>query len=332
MRLNQALTQLPIRFSGERLAAEVNALPATAWTPHPSGYPGNDAVRLVTPDGNDTDSLFGPMAPTEHLQRCPYIMDVMAELGAVWGRSRLMGLGAGAEVPGHIDVNYYWRTHTRVHIPVITNPGVKFTCGGETVKMAAGECWVLDTFRSHTVVNQGSARRVHLVIDTVGGEHLWDLIRAGEAGANADGPVVEPKAVSRDALVFERTNAPTTMSPWEIKCHIADLLADTQPHPDLRKVAACLDRFTTAWAAAWARFETSEAGLPVYSHLVETVRHNLAEIGTGDLTLANGRLLYFVLDVVVFIGATGREKDAGTRPLAFGPQISRQPPSSIALD
>lgn len=330
MRLTKPLVQLPIRFSAERLAAEADALPQSAWTPHPSGYPGNDAVRLVTPGGEDTDSLFGAMGPTKHLLGCPYIMDVMAELGAVWGRSRLMGLAAGGEVPPHIDVNYYWRTHTRVHIPVITNAGVEFTCGGETINMAPGECWVLDTFRSHTVANRGPSRRVHLVIDTVGGEHLWDLIRAGESGAQADNVIAERASGSRETLEFEQANAPKVMSPWEIKCHIAELLAETEPHPDLAKVAARLDRFTTAWMGAWARFEMAQAGLPIYSGLIDSVRRDLEIMDAGHLTLTNGRSLYFVLDVIVFIGATGREDGTG-RKLAFGPGSNQQPPRIAAL-
>ena len=330
MRLNKPLVQLPIRFSAEKLAAEVNALPQDAWTAHPSGFPGNDAVRLVTPGGSDTDSPFGAMAPTEHLLRCPYVMDVMAALGAVWGRTRLMGLAAGAEVPPHIDVNYYWRTHIRVHIPVITNPGVEFTCAGQTINMAPGECWVLDTFRTHTVANRGASRRVHLVIDSVGGEGLWDLIRAGEAGAQAGDTTIDQSNGGLEALQFEQANAPKVMSPWEIKCHIADLLAETKADPDLQRVADRLDRFTTAWMAAWARFETADAGMPVYSELVDTLRADLEEMGAHHLTLINGRPLYFVLDAIVLTGATGRGEGV-RRKLVFGPQTNQHSPRAAAM-
>ena len=43
MRLSKPLLQLPIRFDAERLAAEVNALPPSAWLPHPTGFVGNEA-------------------------------------------------------------------------------------------------------------------------------------------------------------------------------------------------------------------------------------------------------------------------------------------------
>ena len=132
MLVSRPFLKLPIRFDAEALAAEVRALPPSAWSAHPTGFVGNEAVRLVSPGGAPTDEFEGPMAPTPALEQCRYVREIMAELGGVWGRSRFMGLAAGADVPPHIDTHYYWRTHLRLHIPVITNPGVLFTCDDET--------------------------------------------------------------------------------------------------------------------------------------------------------------------------------------------------------
>ena len=90
--------------------------------PHPQNFDGNIAVPLVSPGGGVNDDWSGPMGPTDALDRCAYIKEIMAELNSTWGRSRLMGLDPGAVVPEHVDVHYYWRTHLRIHIPVITNP------------------------------------------------------------------------------------------------------------------------------------------------------------------------------------------------------------------
>ena len=95
MRLTQPFLKLPIRFDADALAAEVRALPPSAWTPHPTGFVGNEAVRLVTPAGQDTDAIEGPMAATPNLERCDYVRQIMAEIGGVWGRSRFMGLAPG---------------------------------------------------------------------------------------------------------------------------------------------------------------------------------------------------------------------------------------------
>ena len=300
MHLQQPLIQLPISFCADTLAEEVRALPADAWVPHPQGFPGNEAVPLVTPGGEVTDSFLGQMGPTEALRSCPYIMEVMREIGAVWGRGRLMGLGPGAEVPEHVDVKYYWRTHTRIHIPVITNPEVHFTCGGQTVHMGAGECWVFDTFQNHTVTNGGQAQRIHLVLDTVGGLNLWDLIEAAQS-KNAGGPrAVRVGEGKGGALLFERFQAPRIMSPWELRFHVDQLVERCVPSSELDDVRRCLDRFINGWFAAWAIYRADDAGLPGYRELVVSARENLNAINGTEILLNNGRLLYNVLDVLLF--------------------------------
>jgi hypothetical protein len=253
MRLDQPFLKLPVRFDAEALGAEVRALPTAAWTEHPTGFEGNEAVRLVTVRGEPTDDFKGPMAPTEWLDACPYVREIMAEIGGVWGRSRFMGLGAGGEVPQHVDSHYYWRTHWRIHIPVITNPAVTFSCGPETVHMAPGECWTFDSFRWHRVHNGGSEQRIHLVLDTVGGAPLWELMDAARFGPS-ETKFLRPGERSGAGLLFEQVNAPRVMSPWEIRTHVRFLLDNTIPHPLLEPVVRSLDRFMDDWTVAWSRF------------------------------------------------------------------------------
>jgi mannose-6-phosphate isomerase-like protein (cupin superfamily) len=300
MRLESPFLKLPIRFDADVLAAEVRALPPSAWTPHPTGFEGNEAVRLVTVDGEPTDDFKGQMAPTEHLIACPYIGEIMAELGGVWGRSRLMGLGAGGEVPKHLDSHYYWRTHWRIHIPVITNPAVTFMCGGETVHMGAGECWMFDSFRQHRVHNGGREQRVHLVLDTVGGSRLWDLMDAAKAGSALVKTLV-PCEHSGDGLAFEKVNSPKVMSPWEIRTHVAFLLGHAVPHPRLEAIAARLERFIDDWAVAWAQFGTDDAGLPDYLRILGELKRDLGTLGGADILLRNGLQLYLAFDHVVLV-------------------------------
>ena len=305
MRLGKPLLQLPIRFDAEKLAAEVNALPSSAWMPHPGGFAGNEAVPLVSPGGEQTDDFEGPMGPTEQLQRCPYIMDLMAELDGVWGRSRLMGLAPGAVVPVHIDVHYYWRTHLRIHIPVITNPGVLFTCNNETVNMKAGECWVFDSFALHYVQNKGTERRVHLVLDTVGGEKLWDLVEAASAGAEPGPTVWEglPAGTARRPLAYEQINRPKVMSPWEMRRHVDYVLDHAPVEEQNGPVARQLDRFITAWHAAWAQYGTSDEGLPTYRSLIEGMRAELKAANAHEIVLRNKQGLAFVIDALVLWNA-----------------------------
>ena len=327
MQMTRPFLKLPICFDAEALAAEVRALPPSAWTPHPTGFVGNEAVRLVSPGGAPTDDLEGPMGPTEQLGGCQYIREIMAEVGAVWGRSRLMGLAPGGEVPLHVDTHYYWRTHLRIHIPVITNPEVLFTCGEEAVHMAAGECWLFDSFQWHKVENKGDAQRIHLVLDTVGGGRLPELMAAGEAG-DAEPRLFAARQRDGDKLRFEQLNAPKVMSPWEMRCHLAFLADQVNADPLLPSVVRRMEQFVDDWAAAWAEFGTDETGQPAYSQLLKTVRSDLGKLGGEGVTLRNRWPLYHMFEQLIFQMALPRPT---AQPLMAGSVTqARQSPAYSA--
>jgi Aspartyl/Asparaginyl beta-hydroxylase len=305
MKISAPLLKLSRQYSAERLAQEVMALDPTAWLPHPGRVVGNDAVPLITPNGLITNAFSGPMAPTEHLRRCPYILEILAELGAVWGRSRLMGLASGAVVPEHVDVGHYWRTHFRIHIPVITNPKVIFTCEGEKANMAAGECWIFDSFRTHDVHNGGADKRIHLVLDTVGGEKLWDLIREAELAGPAGSELfyLDPGVTPTANISYEQINTPEIMSIWEVRCHVDFLVDQAPPGPIFDAVMLKLDRFLHAWGALWARFGADQDGIPHYQKLIQSIRLELGRSEAGRVTLPNGIGLDRALNELVFMTA-----------------------------
>jgi hypothetical protein len=298
MNFETPFIKLPLQFDAQTLEREVRALPDSAWVPHPTGFVGNEAVRLVTVGGQPTDAFEGPMRPTENLARCPYIVEVMAELDGVWSRSRLMGLGPGAEVPEHVDSHYHWRTHIRIHIPVITDPKVLFTCGDGTVHMAPGECWLFDSFRFHRVENGWTERRVHLVLDTVMTDSIHRLIDA--ASAAREPQQVKPGTHPRPPLKFEQINAPAIMSPWEMRCHLAFILEHTVDHPRLPLLRERLERFADAWAAVWAQFGPSHPGVPDYRRLLSTGRNDALHLTGDEMALTNTVPLIDVLDQLVF--------------------------------
>lgn len=286
MRVGRPLLKLPMRFCGETLAREISALPANAWMEHPEKFDGNIAVPLVSPGGAITDEVAGPMAPTRWLGQCHYVAEIMRELDSTWGRSRLMGLKPGAQVPEHVDVHYYWRTHFRIHIPVITNRQVSFTCDGETVHMQAGECWLLDSFFNHSVANGGEETRIHLVLDTVGSGAFWDLIEAARNGTAEEKFVARGQTPNRP-LAFEQVNAPLVMSPWEMKTHIAYVSEWTDEQPGRVEIFKILDRFVMAWEGSWGRFGISEQGLPAYVAHLDEVDAALARLSGPRVMMRN---------------------------------------------
>lgn len=284
MRVDEPLLRLPLQFEAATLAAEIAALPADAWRPHPNRIPGNEAMFLVTTHGGLNEDLTGPMAPTEYLKACPYLMQALAAIGAVWGRCRLMRLAPGATVPPHVDTNFYWRRHVRVHVPIDTAPEVTFTVRGNTVHMGAGECWIFDTFSPHQVVNGWTRARTHLVCDTVGGEQLWTLMEAARAGA-------KPRQVAPGGPVELRFEGRTTgevMSPWELRYHLDFVVEQAGPHPRIALLAKRLERFAVAWNGVWAEHGPEPSGHADYRGLIAELERDLATLGTADVRLRNG--------------------------------------------
>ena len=300
MKFDRPFLKLPIRFDAKALEREVRALPDSSWVPHPTGFPGNEAVRLVTVGGRPTDDFDGPMRPTEDLARCPYIQETMAEIDGVWTRSRLMGLGPGAEVPLHVDAHYHWRTHVRIHIPVITDPKVLFTCGDDTVHMAPGECWLFDSFRFHRVENGWTERRVHLVLDTVMTPSLQALIDGALSDPPAEVKDLAPGTRPQPELKFEQFNAPGIMSPWEMRCHAAFIFDQAAEDPRVPALRERIERFADAWGAVWAQFGPTAHGLPAYRRLLLECRSEVIRPATNDLVLTNEAYLANVLDSLIF--------------------------------
>jgi len=293
MKLQVPFVQLPLQFDAARLAFEVHALGDQPWRPHPQKYPGNFALPLISAHGNpDSDSIAGPMRPTPWLAQCPYLMQVMERLGAVWGRTRLMKLSGQAEVTPHADINYYWRDRVRVHVPVLTRPSVRFICGDAEVNMAPGECWIFDTWREHRVINAADDERIHLVADTVGSETFWDLVGQGRTPGRDPRPgwhaqPFAPTADSHPALRFETMNVPEVMTPWELRDHVGFLLGDLRPHPQAPVVQQLAARFVITWQALWSQYGSDRAGWAAYRDAIDALIASLQPLA-APLQLVNG--------------------------------------------
>ena len=215
VKLQFPFIQLPLRFDAAVLAAEIDAIDEACWLPHPQGFAGNSMLPLVAVGGDaGNESFAGPMQPTPHLQDCPYLTEVIASLGVTVGRTRLMRLSGHSEVREHVDQGYYWAERVRVHVPIVTQPTVRFECGGATVNMAAGECWIFDTWRQHRVFNDAVESRTHLVVDTVGGGAFWEQVGQGrpypDAGTQADG--WQPRLVAPQSNATPRSPSKRSMS------------------------------------------------------------------------------------------------------------------------
>jgi uncharacterized protein (TIGR03032 family) len=286
MRLDRPLVRLPLAVDADRLAAEVATLDDGLWRDHPEGAPGNTAIALLAHDGKlDDDSTVGAMRPTPVLAELPYTRQVLAALDSTIGRTRLMRIEHETELHEHVDINYYWWHHLRVHVPVVTSSDVRFTVGDTSAHMAPGEVWVFDTWSLHRVDNPSSTARIHLVVDTVGSAELWDLV---------EHPDRDPREITwaphaPAPLRLETVNWPVVMEPDELDAILGALLDDyaTVDHDAAARARGELRAFQRAWRDTYAQFGAAPAGAPLYAALVERATRVLAHYEQGHV-LPNG--------------------------------------------
>jgi hypothetical protein len=178
--------KLPFAFDADALAVEALAFDESEWIKHfnRAYYEGDwSGVPLRSPHGRLTlgpdPSGTAPWLETPYLERCPEIGRVLAELACETMSVRLLRLGPGARILEHQDYNIGLDYgYVRLHVPVVTGPGVEFMLGGEPLHMLPGECWYVDVWNAHSVHNPGPNPRIHLVIDCIVNPALLQLLRS----------------------------------------------------------------------------------------------------------------------------------------------------------
>jgi uncharacterized protein (TIGR03032 family) len=299
VKLDTEFIKLPLLFDARRLAEEAATISESEWKAHPQGFAGNSAISLVAVGGDPkTDAVAGRNAPTPILQRLPYIRQILAALQAPIGRTRLMRIASKSEANAHVDSSYYWLQRVRVHVPLVTWPSVQFLCGDKQLHMAAGECWLFDTWRLHNVLNPAEVQRIHLVVDTVGSSGFWQLVDGGERPFLRGGsPTATPRFVPFESqlqvtIPTESFNFPVVMSPWEQEHLIRFLLDDLKQVPDLNssafhRLAELLSGYQRDWHGLWAQFGELPEGWDSYRQVREELQADLKSL-EGMLRLPNG--------------------------------------------
>ncbi len=302
MRLSRPFFQLPVLFETARLQAEVAALPVEAWVPHPDGVPGNSATRLISSGGEETDSVHGQMLPTRWLAAMPYLRQILAGFGVVWGRSRLMRLAPGVGVPEHADINYHWHTRVRLHIPIFTLPEVRFHCDGQSVHMGAGEAWIFDNWRRHHVENKAEAERIHLVADTSGTAAFWRFA-CGQVPSREQWRTAGWNPGANSQLLTESNQRTPVMPAAEVQFLIEDLceeltVASESADAKVRtaRFAMLMENFIFDWRQLCALHGIGGQAVAEFQRLVEAVRQAALPLAEGLVMRTNDASALLVLE------------------------------------
>ena len=81
------------------------------------------------------------------------------------GRLRAFRASRDGRASPHIDALPSFRASHRIHIPLKTNSGVRFTIDGRPCPMVVGEAYEVNNQLPHSVMNAGDEDRVHFIFD-----------------------------------------------------------------------------------------------------------------------------------------------------------------------
>jgi hypothetical protein len=73
----------------------------------------------------------------------------------------------GSKIDPHRDAHPSFNCGHRIHVPITTNPRVRFTVDGRPFKLEVGQCYEINNRMMHSVANKGDTDRIHFIFDYV---------------------------------------------------------------------------------------------------------------------------------------------------------------------
>jgi len=95
------------------------------------------------------------------------IIDKHYPQGGTIIRAMAAKLLAGGRIDPHSDRHPSFHCGHRIHIPITTNPRVRFMIDGRPYQFKVGEVYELNNQKQHSVMNKGSEDRITFIFDYV---------------------------------------------------------------------------------------------------------------------------------------------------------------------
>jgi len=174
--------RLPRQYDVQLMLRDLEALQEVKRAAQPGPYHKGEWTGIALYSMGGKQSAFPSAAGTEHyreteeLQRAPYLKQILSELKCPKEVVRILFLPPGGHIKDHFDFHTSFQFGLlRLHIPIVTHPQVAFIIDGERQAWNAGELWYGDFSKVHSVKNDSSIVRVHMVIDVQINEFLLSL-------------------------------------------------------------------------------------------------------------------------------------------------------------
>lgn len=186
--------RLPLTFEPAGMAAEVAQIAEADWIAHfvTDNYEGSWSILPLRCKRGATHpilmSVSDPSATafedTPWLARSPYLVEVLHAFACPLLSVRLMRLDPGSRIKPHADHDLDAKLgQARLHVPITSNPDVRFWLNGTQAVMQPGEAWYLRLSDTHSIDNPGISTRVHLVIDCKVDAWLAAMLAGADAQA-----------------------------------------------------------------------------------------------------------------------------------------------------
>jgi mannose-6-phosphate isomerase-like protein (cupin superfamily) len=82
-------------------------------------------------------------------------------------RAMAAKLLAGGRILPHRDSHPSFAHGHRIHVPIVTNPRVRFMIGGKPFNLEVGEAYEINNQQLHSVMNKGATDRINFICDYV---------------------------------------------------------------------------------------------------------------------------------------------------------------------
>lgn len=105
----------------------------------------------------------------------PLMHDLIARCYSPGGaivRAMAAKLKAGGRIDPHVDVHPSFHIGHRIHVPITTNPRVRFFVDGRPYKLQVGQAYEINNQKSHSVSNKGGEDRITFIFDYVPPDEL----------------------------------------------------------------------------------------------------------------------------------------------------------------
>ena len=160
------------------------ALPEEAWAAHEyrqleyEVHEHTQSIVMVFTDGADWPNIEVKREAGWNLlakQAVPLMHQILKDHyppGGTIIRAMAARLQAGGIIKPHHDAHPSFHYGHRIHIPIYTNPRVRFMIDGRPQTMLVGSVYEINNQKKHSVMNKGSEGRINFIFDYIPPVHV----------------------------------------------------------------------------------------------------------------------------------------------------------------